>query len=161
MLIAVYFKTYFQQTTKIQPTELILQWKSYRHEPAELHPHSSLRHCGGNPLPPVGCCRMIPAEYAWGGQIHERKELYAMETVSIGILLFFGWLLMMKGGYIQRKINDKIIHVLLWLFFILFLLNTIGNLFAKTAFEKSLSLLTLFFAALLLRILIPPQNKKD
>ncbi len=104
---------------------------------------------------------MIPAEYAWGGQIHERKELYAMETVSIGILLFFGWLLMMKGGYIQRKINDKIIHVLLWLFFILFLLNTIGNLFAKTAFEKSLSLLTLFFAALLLRILIPPQNKKD
>ena len=51
-------------------------------------------------------------------------------------------------------INGKTIRVILWGFLILFLLNTLGNLFAKSIFEKSLAVLTLIFAILLGMILI-------
>lgn len=48
---------------------------------------------------------------------------------------------------------------MLWVFFILFLLNTVGNLLAKTTFEKWFALVTLLLAGLIGNLLFR-QTKK-
>jgi hypothetical protein len=43
----------------------------------------------------------------------------------------------------------KIVNITLWIFLFLFSLNTIGNIFAETNFEKFFTLVTLAFAVLI------------
>jgi hypothetical protein len=43
----------------------------------------------------------------------------------------------------------KIVNITLWTFLILFSLNTVGNIFAETNFEKFFTLVTLAFAILI------------
>lgn len=47
----------------------------------------------------------------------------------------------------------KVVNGALWFFFGVFILNTIGNLFAQTTFEKFFSLLTALFAFLICKLL--------
>lgn len=101
--------------------------------------------------------KFIPYELTWGGRLKNDSEMYVFETLSILINVFFAWVLMMKGNYTSFKFSDKSIRIILWVFFVLFLLNTIGNVFAKTNFEKSLAAYTLLLAILLFQIL---RNKK-
>jgi len=59
----------------------------------------------------------------------------------------------MKGDYLKLRFKNKTINIILWIFTVLFLLNTIGNVFAKTNFEKSFAVLTFLFAILIWTIL--------
>ena len=102
--------------------------------------------------------KIIPYEIAWGGRLQNDAEMYVFEAVSIVINLFLGIVLLMKGGYMHFRFKKKTIDIILWVFFILFILNTIGNLFAKTTFEKSFAVLTAVFAFLLWRILKSGRN---
>jgi hypothetical protein len=86
--------------------------------------------------------KILPSDIAWGGRLKNDEEIYVFETISILINMFLSIVLLMKGNIIEHKISDKIINVILWIFFVIFLLNTIGNIFAKTAFEKLFAILT-------------------
>jgi uncharacterized membrane protein len=97
--------------------------------------------------------RIVPYNIAWGGQLHSDNEMYVFETVSIIINLFFGFVLLIKGGYIKSHFKQQAVNIILWVFLILFTLNTIGNLFAKSSFEKLFSILTLISAVLIWTIL--------
>lgn len=97
--------------------------------------------------------KVIPYEITWGGQLKSDTEMYIFETVSILINLFLSLVLLMKGDFIKHKFSNKAVSIILWVFFLLFVLNTIGNLFAKTSFEKSFTILTLIFAILIWHIL--------
>jgi len=97
--------------------------------------------------------QVIPYEITWGGRLKSEQEMYVFEGISIVINLFLAFVLLMKGGYISAYFREGVVNVLLWGFFILFLLNTIGNIFAKTNFEKSFAVLTLILAILLRRVL--------
>ncbi len=79
--------------------------------------------------------------------------MYVFETISIFINLFLSWILLIKGNFIKFKFSNQTIKIILWIFFAIFILNTIGNIFAKTNFEKSFSLLTGISALLLWKIL--------
>ena len=59
----------------------------------------------------------------------------------------------MKGDFIIFKFSDKIVKVILWTFFGLFVLNTVGNIFAKTNFEKLFAILTGLSAFLIWNII--------
>jgi hypothetical protein len=48
--------------------------------------------------------------------------------------------------------GDRVVRAILWGFFALFLLNSVGNLFAETSFEKSLAFVTLLNVLLIWRI---------
>ncbi|WP_222165665.1 hypothetical protein [Edaphocola aurantiacus] len=100
--------------------------------------------------------KIIPYEITWGGRLQNDTEMYVSEAVSILINLFLGFLLLIKGAFIRPYLKRGI-NAILWVFFALFLLNTIGNLFAKTTFEQSFAVLTLIFAALIGFIL---RNKR-
>lgn len=95
--------------------------------------------------------QIIPFNIAWGGRLKSLQEMYLFESISIALNLFLIWMLLLKVKGGKRKIID----IILWVFFVIFSLNTIGNLFAKTNFEKYFSILTLIFAILLLKILRP------
>lgn len=92
---------------------------------------------------------LIPYEITWGGRIQNDTEMYVFEAFSIAVNILLGVLLLMKGGYIRYFISQRVVHILLWIFLVLFILNTFGNLVAKTNFEKSFAALTLLFAVLI------------
>ena len=86
--------------------------------------------------------KIIPYEFAWGGRLQSDADMYRFETNALLINLLFGVILLMKGGYIKPLFKQKIIDRILWVYLILFILNTIGNLLAQTNFEKGFAVLT-------------------
>jgi hypothetical protein len=96
---------------------------------------------------------LIPYHIAWGGRLQNDSQMYVFESISIAINLFLGTVLLMKAGFINSYFSPKTITVILWIFCVIFTLNTIGNLFARTDFERSFSLITLVFAMLIWIIL--------
>ncbi|MEG0851382.1 MAG: hypothetical protein RSF34_11125 [Flavobacterium sp.] len=102
--------------------------------------------------------KIIPYEIARGGKLQSTEEMYVLEITSIIINLFLGFILLIKGGYIKFFLKQKILNFILWIFLILFILNTIGNIIAKSKLEKSFALLTLALAFLLGTILNTKRN---
>ena len=102
--------------------------------------------------------KIIPYDVSWGGMLSNDKEMYVFESISILINLFLGFILLIKGDYVLRFLPTRGVDIILWIFLFIFGLNTIGNIFAESLFEKSLSLLTLIFTYLIWTIL--KKNKK-
>jgi len=102
--------------------------------------------------------KIVPYEITWGGRLKNDSEMYAFETISIVINLFLFLILLIKGKYLKEYIPIKIVNITLWVFFLLFVLNTVGNIFAKTNFEKYFTLLTFAFAILIWIILRKEKN---
>ena len=97
--------------------------------------------------------KLVPYNIAWGGRLQNDSEMYVFEALSILINLFLGMILLMKGNYLKFQFKNKTINIILWIFLALFLLNTVGNIFAKTNFEKSFAILTFILAILIWKIL--------
>lgn len=104
--------------------------------------------------------KLIPYEMAWGGRLKTDKDMYSFETISIFINLFLISILLIRGGYLKIQLNNKIINTVLWIFFFIFILNTIGNILANTTFEKLFSVLTLILAILIWNILMKKEQQK-
>lgn len=97
--------------------------------------------------------KIVSYEITWGGRLTTDSEMYVFEIVSILINLILGLTLLIKGNYIKQIVSLKIVTITLWIFLILFGLNTIGNVFAKTNFEKIFAVFTLSSSILLWIIL--------
>lgn len=80
--------------------------------------------------------QIIPYTIVWAGKLNTANEMYAFEATSIAVNLFLILILALKGHYIKHSIPEKWLNGILWFFVVVFALNTIGNLFAKTVFEK-------------------------
>jgi len=96
--------------------------------------------------------KIIPYEITWGGKLKTDEEMYVFETFSILVNLFFIFVLLQKGVFIKPFLGKKTVSIILWIFLAIFVLNTIGNLFAKTTFEKGFTILTLVNSILLWKI---------
>lgn len=98
-----------------------------------------------------GCIilKIIPYEVTWGGRLKNDTDMYAYEGLSLLLNFILGVTLLIKGNFIKQMLPLKVIQGILWVFFVLFVLNTVGNLFAATNFEKFFSILTLALALLL------------
>ena len=97
--------------------------------------------------------KIIPYDFTWGGRLQNDTEMYVFETNSILVNVFLSWVLLMKGNHVKYKFPNQVVNVILWIFFVIFILNTVGNIFAKTFFEQQFALLTGISAILLLIIL--------
>jgi hypothetical protein len=102
--------------------------------------------------------KIIPYEITWGGRLKSDSEMYVFETISIVINLFLIWILLIKGNYIKQVIPIRVVNLILWIFLVIFGFNTIGNVFAKTNFEKSFAVITLISSVLIWIIL--KKNKE-
>ena len=104
--------------------------------------------------------QIIPFEIVWGGRLQSVTDMYRFESFSLAVSLFFGWLLLMKGGYAKQLLSPKVVTVVLWLFFVLFALSTVGNILAKTTLEKGFTIITLILCILIWRVNTKKDNKK-
>ena len=98
--------------------------------------------------------KIIPYDITWGGRITNDTEMYVFEAISILINVFLSWVLLMKGSLVKHKFSNKVVNIILWIFFAIFVLNTIGNIFAKTTFEKLFAILTGLSAILIWNIVM-------
>ena len=103
--------------------------------------------------------KIIPYEITWGGRLENDSEMYVFETISIIFNIFLGLVLSIKDERLPALIPIKVINIILWVFLILFGLNTIGNIFAKTLFEKILAIVTLSFSYLIFIIFRNTRNE--
>jgi hypothetical protein len=103
--------------------------------------------------------QVIPYTIVWAGKINSVEEMVTMETVSIAINVILILVLLLKGNYIKNKISTKTLNAIIWLFVIVFALNTVGNLFSKTTLELYLFTTLTFISALLcLRIVVEKKG---
>lgn len=93
--------------------------------------------------------KITPYEITWGGRLKNDSEMYAFETVSIIVNAVLGLALLINEGTIRPIISKKIARIILWVFIVIFGLNTVGNLFAETNFEKLFTILTLLSCILI------------
>jgi len=103
--------------------------------------------------------KIIPYEITWGGRLKNDAEMYVFEAISLVVNLFLIFILLIKGKYLREIIPIKIVNVILWVFVVLFGLNTVGNIIAKTTFEKFFAILTL--ASSILIFIILKENKSE
>jgi hypothetical protein len=104
---------------------------------------------------------IIPYEIVWAGKLKSVSEMYVFEIVSIIVNMLLLIVLLLKGNFLKHTINEKIINGILWVFVLVFGLNTIGNLFAKSLFEKAVfTPLTLILALLIWIILRKDKTNK-
>jgi len=97
--------------------------------------------------------QVIDFKNNWGGRLSNENEMYLFETLSFTLNSFLLFIILQKASYIKQYFTTKFINVILWLFVIIFGLNTIGNLFANNLFEKILgTIFTLVSAYLCFRI---------
>ena len=94
--------------------------------------------------------QIIPYTIVWAGKLKSYKDMYEFEGSAIFINLMLILILLARGQYIQLPVSQQFISIVLWLFVLLFALNTIGNLFAKTNFEKFVFTPLTFISSLLL-----------
>src|SRR5215218_8008349 len=78
---------------------------------------------------------LIPFDIIWGGNISEKTEMYTMEAISIAVNMVMLFIVSVYSGIIKLNINHKLIIGAVWVMFVFFLLNTLGNLLAKTTIE--------------------------
>ena len=81
---------------------------------------------------------LLPSDIVWGGRQTGAESMRQMELVSLAVTCFFIFIIMLKMNYIPFKIHKNVITIVLWLMFVWFLLNIIGNLAAATVLEKSI-----------------------
>jgi hypothetical protein len=79
---------------------------------------------------------VVPFDIVWGGRISSAAEMQRFELVSIAINAVMLLVVCIRAGFIRIQIAPVILKVAFWLMTILFLLNTIGNLFSQNDFEK-------------------------
>jgi hypothetical protein len=79
---------------------------------------------------------IVPYGIVWAGKIQNRQQLLRMESASLVILTLAVLLVLMRMGYLDWVDNPIILQGGMWLLFALFTLNTLGNMTAKSPFEK-------------------------
>ena len=103
---------------------------------------------------------VIPYAIVWAGKVSSVEEMKKLEVISICINAFAILVFVLKADHIQHKIPAKILNAIILLLAVLFSLNTIGNLFAKSKFEfYFFTPLTFILAVLCLRIVVDKKLK--
>jgi hypothetical protein len=98
---------------------------------------------------------IIPFEIVWGGRLTDPSELPLYESISIGLNLVMLFILMTKAGILRIRINEKVYRIFFGLMCLLFLLNTVGNIFSKNDLERMIfTPFTLILTVLFLRLTI-------
>ena len=96
---------------------------------------------------------IVPKTIVWGGRLSDPAQVVRAEIVSIMILLVTAAIVAMRWRSLAQGAPNVVLAVGTWVLVGLFALNTVGNLFAKTLFERAVfTPLTLLLALLMLRL---------
>ena len=79
---------------------------------------------------------IIPYNIVWAGKINNRTQLLRMESISLVVLALASILVALRMEYLTFLNYPSVINGGMWVLFAFFLLNTLGNLTAKSPIEK-------------------------
>jgi len=94
----------------------------------------------------------VPIDFLWGGRMETKEQLLVFEFISLFIQVLCLFIILIRAEYLQMPRFMKIVKVAIWVLFLLFLLNTFGNIVAKTSFENFFGIVTGLLALLSFRI---------
>ncbi len=95
----------------------------------------------------------VPKDMVWGGKMETREELLRFETISIGINALLLLLIRIRANATPQTPGHRYSRIACGFFAVLFLLNTIGNLFAENSMETIIfPPVTLLLSVLCLRL---------
>lgn len=80
--------------------------------------------------------KVIPYAIAWGGRLTNDTEMFIFESISISINFVFLLVATTKYKQIKQVKSSTFISVMLWIMFVVFAINTIGNLFSLNNYER-------------------------
>ncbi len=102
---------------------------------------------------------IVPLEYLWGGRMQTKDELLLFEILSLVIQVLCYWVVVLKRKHIKMGQHNLVVESVIWILCIVFFLNTIGNLVAKTWLETLLGTpITAILFVLLFRIGIEKKS---
>ena len=102
---------------------------------------------------------IVPLEYLWGGRMQTKDELLLFEILSLVIQVLCYWVVVLKRKHIKMGQHNLVVESVIWILCIVFFLNTIGNLVAKTRMETLLGTpITAILFVLLFRIGIEKKS---
>jgi len=93
--------------------------------------------------------QVIPYHIVWGGKLQNVTQMRRLEIISILINVLLLSVVSIKGKLLKLNMPVSVINIILWLFVMLFSLNTIGNLFAKARIETIVFTPLTFISAIL------------
>ena len=79
---------------------------------------------------------IVPYDIVWAGKINNRNQLLRMESISLVVLALAILMVALRMGYLTFINYPGVINGGMWVLFAFFLLNTFGNLTAKSPIEK-------------------------
>ena len=79
---------------------------------------------------------IVPYDIVWTGKINSRAQLLRMESVSLVVLALAILMVALRMNYLAFLDAPTVVDVGMWVLFAFFLLNTLGNLTAKSPIEK-------------------------
>jgi len=93
-----------------------------------------------------------PIEFLWGGRMETAEQLLSFELSSLISSLVVLFLLLVRSGRLHLAKLMQVSHIAMWVLFVLFILNTLGNLLANSLFEKGFAIVSAILAFCLLRV---------
>ena len=81
--------------------------------------------------------KIIPSGIVWAGQIgEESSNLIYLELLAISLTLLFGLVVLMKIDLIFQNRVRRFVNIGIWIIFVYFILNTIGNISTGISIES-------------------------
>lgn len=78
---------------------------------------------------------IVPANIVWGGRAANKQEIIQLELISIALNSLFLAFSFLLNGNLKINLKPAYIKIILWFMSIIFILNTFGNLMAKSSVE--------------------------
>ena len=99
--------------------------------------------------------KVVPYEIVWAGQIKDSSSMFIYEGFAVFLTILFILIIWMKINNFKSGKYDKIVNVGVWIIFIYFLLNIVGNLASGVTAEKLIfTPITIIMTLLALRVLV-------
>ena len=102
--------------------------------------------------------QIIPYDIVWAGKITCTEDMYVFESISLLINVFLLRVVTKKLNNLKKGTTNKSIDLILWVFVVVFGLNTIGNFCATTVIEFVLGTILTGISAYLCWVLVK-KNK--
>ena len=102
----------------------------------------------------------IPYDKVWAGKLKSFEEMRAFETFSIVLNIFMLSILSIKYKLLEKNKTNRVIDLFIWIFAILYAINTLGNLFAQNILELIFGTLLTLISSILCIVIVIVKKKK-
>ena len=103
----------------------------------------------------------VPTDFLWGGRIQSKEQFILFEGISLVVQATCLLLTLIRAEYLRLERLANIARGSMWILFAIFALNTVGNVLAKSTFEKAFTVVTIILALFSLRLAVENSGGED